>query len=267
MDEHFNATSLIRPASGYSSMRVVMFFLVSMVPVYFWLCWEKDIFANPVFASAFFGMVASVIVGKAWQNQSEILPDDSAGSDFKAKSSVPDALKGESLVGSGRSTQFELSDIPATYPDTFRPVMVFVLNHETEWSRDGSVRVERDARDPGGTTKFGIDAASHHGTDIAALTLEGALDIYLDEWVRFGCAALAPLTAFAYFDAAVNCGFGHARSWLATPNTASDHEHAVAICDRRAHYYQQEVRETLRRVYLSGWMARLRDLRKALETA
>ena len=36
-----------------------------------------------------------------------------------------------------------------------------LLAFETEYNPDGTVRVERDPADAGGTTKFGIDQRSH----------------------------------------------------------------------------------------------------------
>lgn len=156
----------------------------------------------------------------------------------------------------------------------------FVLEHETEYNADGSVRVERDPHDPGGTTKYGIDQRSHPGVDVEHLTLEKARMIYFaGEWTECKCAYLAAPWDLAVFDAAVNTGSHHAILWLqesvgATvdgfigPKTiaktnAAQRSAFDAYIARRRHYYMTEVRSALRIRYLKGWMARVDDLRAA----
>jgi lysozyme family protein len=88
----------------------------------------------------------------------------------------------------------------------------WVLEHETAYHRDGSVKVERDAEDPGGTTKFGIDQRSHPKIDIAALTLEGAKEIYFGEWTRWPCDELCRPCGGLLADVMINGG--HPAVWL-----------------------------------------------------
>src|SRR5690348_12139869 len=91
--------------------------------------------------------------------------------------------------------------------ERFYTCVRFVLDHETEYNQDGSVKVERDPHDPGGTTKFGIDQRSHPNVNVAALTLDQATQIYRQgEWTKCCCGNLKPGFDLAVFDAAVNIG-------------------------------------------------------------
>src|SRR5678809_101538 len=151
----------------------------------------------------------------------------------------------------------------------FKVCMDFVLRHETEYNADGSVRVEHDPHDPGGTTKYGIDQAAHPHVDVENLTLEQAEQIYFDgEWTRCRCSELMPPWDLAVFDAAVNVGTGRAIRWLQKavhvdadgfigPKTiqavnASTVGEFADFIDLRKNYYSQEVRSSLRQRYLKG---------------
>jgi lysozyme family protein len=153
----------------------------------------------------------------------------------------------------------------------------FVLRHETEYRADGSVRVEHDPKDPGGTTKYGIDQRSHPHVDVEHLTLDQAKQIYFDgEWTKCCCSELMPPWDLAVFDAAVNVGSSRAVIWLqkavgvkadgfigpktiAAVNASTVGEFADFI-DLRKNYYQTEVRTSLRIRFLKGWLARVDDL-------
>lgn len=87
-----------------------------------------------------------------------------------------------------------------------------VLKFETEYNADGSVRVERDPDDPGGTTKYGIDQRSHPRVNVAALTYQQAEDIYFEEWTKWPCDEIAAPFGELVFDITVNGG--HAVRWL-----------------------------------------------------
>lgn len=69
-----------------------------------------------------------------------------------------------------------------------------------------------DPDDAGGETKYGISKRSYPDTDIKALTLEQAGDIYLrDFWNPLRLSEIANQTiAEEVFDTAVNCGVGTA---------------------------------------------------------
>jgi len=107
--------------------------------------------------------------------------------------------------------------------------------------------------DPGGETKYGITKRSYPATDIAALTLAGAQEIYRrDYWAPLRCDEMPWAIALSVFDAGVNSGTGTAARWLQTavkaradgaigPMTlaavakADPHEIAAELIARRLH--------------------------------
>jgi lysozyme family protein len=61
--------------------------------------------------------------------------------------------------------------------------------------------------DPGGETNWGISKRSYQEIDIAALTINGAKEIYLrDYWKPAGCDLVPDALRFDLFDMAVNSG-------------------------------------------------------------
>lgn len=91
--------------------------------------------------------------------------------------------------------------------DRFDVCVQFVLARETEYTKDGRVKIERDPSDPGGTTKYGIDQRSHPGVDIAGLSRYEAEEIYrAGEWKACRCADLKAPWDLVIFDSAVNLG-------------------------------------------------------------
>lgn len=157
--------------------------------------------------------------------------------------------------------------------------MVFVLAHETEYNRDGTVRVEHDPNDPGGTTKYGIDQRAHPHADVANLTLEQAKEIYrADEWTLCRCDELKPPWDLAVFDTAVNIGMSRAILMLQEvlgvtvdghigPKTLAAAAMASStlfqkFLDSRETYYKG-LNLALRLRYLNGWLNRVADLRSA----
>jgi lysozyme family protein len=156
----------------------------------------------------------------------------------------------------------------------------FVLDHETEYNADKSVKVERDPHDPGGTTKYGIDQRSHPNVDVANLTLEQAKDIYrTGEWMKCRCENLKPGFDLAVFDAAVNIGANKAIKLLqqavgvkidgfigpqtVTATNAASIEGLGEYIDLRESYYRA-LPQSLRTHYLNGWLNRCADVRKAV---
>ena len=72
-----------------------------------------------------------------------------------------------------------------------------------------------DPKDPGGETKYGISKRSYPRVNIAALTLDGAKQIYrADYWDKVRGDELDPGLALITFDAAVNNGASQAVRWL-----------------------------------------------------
>ena len=88
----------------------------------------------------------------------------------------------------------------------------FLLPHETVFRRghDGDYKfaiTENVPGDSGGLTKFGIDQTSHPGTNIAALTVDAARDIYfLEDWVAIGAEHMPPGYGEVLADIHINGG-------------------------------------------------------------
>jgi lysozyme family protein len=162
----------------------------------------------------------------------------------------------------------------------FQTCIDFVIAHEAEYNRDGSVRTEHDKNDPGGTTRYGLDQRSHPQINIETLTLEEAKKIYHDdEWTRCRCDDLGKPWDLAVFDAAVNLGKGWAVPALQKvvgakvdsfigPETIEHVKEASPVAveryliARENHY--RSLKLSLRQLYLKGWLNRVADLRKAI---
>lgn len=103
--------------------------------------------------------------------------------------------------------------------DDFGRALDFVLKWETVFARgywgDFAYAVaENDPDDPGGVTKFGLDARSH-GAGVADFTLSQAVEVYRREyWERYNCGKWPFPVAAVLFDSAVNCGFRQATLWF-----------------------------------------------------
>ena len=184
------------------------------------------------------------------------------------------------------------------YSPKFQTAIAFVLKWECVFApgHDGDmayVIAEHDPGDPGGVTKYGIDARDHPGVDVEALDLAGAMQIYHDglvngrgeiyaggEWTECNCEHMPDRWALAVFDLAVNPG-GIARKWLqivlgcpadgvigpftlGAVNAASDTQLA-ALINRAEIYYRTLVEKQPHfQDDLAGWLNRLADLRKTL---
>jgi lysozyme family protein len=153
----------------------------------------------------------------------------------------------------------------------------FVLQHETEYNDDGTVKVERDPSDPGGTTKFGIDQRDHPNVNVAELTLDQAKEIYrAGEWTGCRCENLKMGFDLAVFDSAVNIGTGRAARLLQQavgakvdgfigPKTIAAVNGASLdalgrFIDLRQVYYES-LPKKLKERFLHGWLNRVADLR------
>lgn len=171
----------------------------------------------------------------------------------------------------------------------FAAFIGWLLAHETEHNRDGSVKVERDPNDAGGTTKYGIDQRSHPRVNIAALTEEGATQIYFAEWSHAPCDELPfPLgewvcdvftnggPAIAWVQTAINAtgadkllvdGFCGPKTLAAAELAARDPirlKNIVALIYqyRQARYETLAANRPSQRRYLGGWLNRNRDLKE-----
>jgi lysozyme family protein len=101
------------------------------------------------------------------------------------------------------------------YSPAFLRAVAFILPHEEEFvrnhwgddSREEYVLTENVPGDRGSTTRYGIDARSHPGVDVANLTRQQAIDIYFEEWRWRNMDSLPAKLAVCCFDVFVNGGF------------------------------------------------------------
>lgn len=158
----------------------------------------------------------------------------------------------------------------------------FLLSFETEYHADGSVRVERDTDDPGGTTKFGIDQRAHPRVNVAALTLAEAKEIYFADWTRLPCDELPRPFGELLMDIVQNGGPG--AQWIQKAVGAEDDGFigpktlALAaavtadplrvkrgidyVCDMRESRFRRLAENRPRsRKYLKGWLRRNEAMR------
>ncbi|MCG6552497.1 MAG: hypothetical protein L7F77_09230 [Candidatus Magnetominusculus sp. LBB02] len=138
------------------------------------------------------------------------------------------------------------------YSDKFERSIKFVLQAEGGYVND--------PHDPGGETKYGISKRMHKDVDIKNLTVEEAKAIYYkDYWTYMKCEDIEWPICLAHFDAAVNCGFGGARKWLAESNNDANE-----YLKQRETYYRARP-QMLREKFLKGWLNRLNHLRDYIE--
>jgi lysozyme family protein len=176
------------------------------------------------------------------------------------------------------------------YSSAFLRAIEFILPHEEDflrghWGDEAFVVTENVSGDDGGATKFGIDAASHPGVNIQALTRAGAIAIYHAEWMAHDLDAMPDKIAICCEDVWVNGG--HAWLWLqnaineSSPSTSPrldlDGEMgpqtlaAAKTCDQpavvRAYLQERDQRfdslaasHSNDRQFLDGWLQRDKDL-------
>lgn len=164
------------------------------------------------------------------------------------------------------------------YSEAFQKAILFTLAHEIEWGHDGRVLTEHDPRDKGGTTRFGLDQASHPLVEIESLTLHAAVQLYHQgEWQAAHGEELPEKLAIAHFDGTVNqgthtsaqqlqIGLGVVADGSVGPKTLEAARNAPetaleALLNARAQHYR-----LLRQfpIYGRGWLARVEDLRRYL---
>jgi lysozyme family protein len=167
----------------------------------------------------------------------------------------------------------------------FLDSMKFIFEHENVMSR-GKVVSEHDPRDPGGTTKYGIDQRSHPGVDIENLTQEQATQIYWQEWLQCKADKIPWPLCFAYFDACVNSGehqgalllqrtVGVKDDGLVGPATIAAaveackvkpaNEVALALCQKKEQFYKDLCKQKPQFNYAkSGWLNRVSDLKQTI---
>jgi lysozyme family protein len=147
-------------------------------------------------------------------------------------------------------------------------------------------KYENDPDDPGNIgdgspgnwgTKFGIDARSHPGVNIKALTKKGAEDIYLKEYFQSFSHKLPEPLCYVVYDLRVNAGearavktmqkvLGVTVDGIVGPKTLDALGHAIddyqvgltkAYTEERINFYEwlANKRPTMRK-YLRGWISR-----------
>lgn len=183
-------------------------------------------------------------------------------------------------------------DPASNYSPAFLKAIAFILPHEEEfarghWGDENFVVTENVSGDSGGLTKYGIDASSHPGVDIANLTRDQAIAIYWEEWGHYNIDSLPEKIAIAQFDVRVNGGY--AAKWLqialnqiAGENLTvdgiigRDTVAAANACDQDAivAYFIKErdarfesIATGARAKFLAGWEQRDRDLETFLAAA
>lgn len=150
--------------------------------------------------------------------------------------------------------------------DQFKKILDFIYRWECVYKKGhygdmNFVTWENEDGDPGGVTKYGVDARSHPKVDIKNLTRAQADDIYWNTyWLGNGCDKLAPGLAEAYFNCCVNAGPGRAKKIL-----ASGAHDAKSFIDGQERFYRGLVEsKPSYSKFLKGWLNRTNDLRKFL---
>ena len=136
------------------------------------------------------------------------------------------------------------------------------------------VEMEDVKGDSGGRTKYGIDQASHPTCNIAALTLDAALNLYLHEdWIAGGCCYLPQGYGEFVCDVRINGGHGPQMvqeglntlgagllvdGWLGAKSTAAMHQYgdagvSASIARRDAFYQYLADNHPNDRQFLNGW--------------
>jgi lysozyme family protein len=160
----------------------------------------------------------------------------------------------------------------SNYSPRFENFIPFVKRAETVYQKghygdDKFVVVERDKNDPGGTTKWGLDARTH-GPGVAKLSWAEAEQTYYDfYWMSNisggSCDLLPDKVGEIVFDTRINCGMGAAKSILA--KGGNDPARLIELRDDRYHAIVEH--NPKMQEYLQGWLNRDQDLRTRLRVA
>jgi len=154
--------------------------------------------------------------------------------------------------------------------------MPFIFQWEDATDSHGNVITENVPGDDGGTTKYGIDKASHPDIDIPNLTKETALAIYWSEWNKAQAELLPYPYGEAYFNCCVNAGRGRAlklesavdlqrnkEQWAAKD---VDQMEASVFLDEQEAFYRRLAQDAPHDAkFLKGWLNRLIALREWLK--
>ena len=161
--------------------------------------------------------------------------------------------------------------------DRFNNFVQFILKAECDWPNDTSGQFSDDPDDPGGATKFGIDARSYYkdnpgsSVKIKDITVTDAISVYWqDYWLAHGIEAIPYPLGEMVLDCFVNGG--HPTDWLAAVKGISDPAAAArAFLNLRIKYYHdlcaywQAHGKNNPYKYLPGWLNRCADLKAWLK--
>ena len=151
----------------------------------------------------------------------------------------------------------------------FAAFIGFVKRAETAYKKghygdDRFVLVERDPSDSGGTTKWGLDAATH-GEGVAGMSWDEAMRVYFDwywngqtdsgKWIS--CNTLPYPLGEIVFDTRINSGMGAAKKILR--QTTDPGEYLNGRDARNRSIAEAHPKD---RKYLEGWLNRTGELRK-----
>jgi len=143
------------------------------------------------------------------------------------------------------------------YPPRFLRVMQFFFKWEGGY--------DDDPDDSGGETKFGIDKRSHPNLDIKNLTREQAIQIYWEDWLKYGCDQYPWPKGEVLFNTYENGGKGLVQKILKRlePNWTADE----FLDELEAFYHRHAAAAPKDKKCLQGWLNRTEDLRRLIHAS
>jgi hypothetical protein len=170
--------------------------------------------------------------------------------------SFPDA----STLLSGRASDIDTLTkilLGQGYSSRFLRIMRFIFAWEGGY--------DNDPDDSGGETKYGIDKRSHPNVDIKNLTKEGAMQIYWQDWLRYGCDQWPWPKGEVLFNTYVNGGKGLVQKILKNlgPGWTADE----FLDELEAFYHRHVAAVPKDKKFLQGWLNRTEDLRRLIHAS
>jgi hypothetical protein len=142
----------------------------------------------------------------------------------------------------------------------FRRALKFTLQWEVGKKPNGGYTNDPD--DPGGETKYGICKRYHPNEDIKNMTPERAAQIYTAEyWDSVHCDDLDWPLNVVVFDSMVNPGVK-----FVVPALQKTKDPIEFLALRKQYYFDLVNADTRKIKYIKGWLNRLTDLRKLVDT-
>ena len=148
--------------------------------------------------------------------------------------------------------------------ELFKKALAFVLLHEGGYSNHPN--------DKGGATNMGITQntynswrASHNLAPLPVknITRQEVEDIYWHRyWIPTGCEKMTSKFAVVCFDTAVNMGISRVSEFL----KAAEYKYVDKFLNAREKKYKVFANYGEQRLFLKGWLNRLNDLKRFIET-